>query len=133
MELPVMCRRRKRRRTRKKPNLCLSLIRFDHLTFPPISLSLQYLQQGEPLPDEAGNGESAGAVSDWGFAYEDADLNDPEPEYSDDEDFESPAPVSAVPPIANGSSSLPAAKAPGGIPPIGNKVKTIPTPQLPSV
>lgn len=42
------------------------------------------------LPDEAGNGENAGEISEWGFAMNDNDFNGPssEPEYSDDEDFE---------------------------------------------
>ena len=68
----------------------------------------------EMQTDEAGCGESAGAITDWGFAGAGEDVPDgePEPEYSDDEDFEgeSPrAPVSTLAPPLNK----------GGLPPTG--------------
>jgi hypothetical protein len=66
--------------------------------------------------DEAGCGESAGAISDWGFASLDAPvgngMEEPEQEYSDDEDFETDDTPTAggnnnnnmhVPPIKNGA------------------------------
>ena len=65
------------------------------------------------MPDEAGCGESAGAITDWGFAYADdaafdAEGNVPEPEYSDDEDFEPEPDSSGLPPsFPKSKSALP--------------------------